>query len=141
MLATLLFNLVKDFGPRTTCFDLIVVVACALLFVAGALCAWTLAPRTNDDDDGKDDPINRLFFGSISKNFKGNRPGYVDVIHTLTADPDELTRDLARQIHANAKIATSKMRWSKWAIRSAIGASTAIAVVAILIGISNSQGG
>jgi len=140
VLATMLFNLVKDFKSRTPCFDFVVILACALIVITGALCAWTLTPRWKDTDGSKD-AINRLFYGSISKNFKGDRPRYVDVLHTLTADPNELTRDLADQVHANAKVASSKMRWSKWAIRSAVAAGAAVALLAILIGVANSAGG
>ncbi|APZ33945.1 hypothetical protein BOH66_06485 [Microbacterium aurum] len=137
VLATMLFNLVRDFKSRTPAFDFVVILACALIVITGALCAWTLTPRWKDTDRSKD-AINRLFYGSISKNFKGDRPRYVDVLHTLTANPNELTRDLADQVHANAKIASSKMRWSKWAIRSAVTAGATVALLAILIGVANS---
>lgn len=137
VLATMLFNLAKDFSARWWLTDATVVAACILLLLTGALCAWTLTPRVNDKDASKD-AINRLFYASISKNFKGDRQRYVDVLHTLTADPDELIRDLADQVHANAKIATTKAKWAKWAIRSAVAAGAAIALLAVLIGLANS---
>jgi hypothetical protein len=134
VLATMLFNLVKDFHSRTMCSDVVVIVSCTLLAFTAGLCAWTLTPRTSDSDTDNL-AINRLFYASITKNFKGDRRRYIDVLHTLTADSDELTRDIAHQIHANAEIATTKSRWVKWAIRSAVAAGATVAFLAILIGV------
>ena len=99
----------------------------------------TLTPRVNDKDVDPE-AINRLFFASISLHFKGDRPRYSEVLSTLTADPHELVKDLADQIHANAKIATVKAKYAKWAIRSALAAGTAVAVLATIIGITNLRG-
>ncbi|KTS09416.1 hypothetical protein RSA3_13385 [Microbacterium testaceum] len=132
VLATMLFNLVKDFHSRTVCSDVVVIASCILLVVTGGLCAWTLTPRMSDKDTDNL-AINRLFYASISKNFKGDRRKYIDVLHTLTADPDELTRDIAHQIHANAEIATTKSKWVKWAIRTAVAAGVAVALLAIIV--------
>ncbi len=132
-LGAMLFNLVKDFTPRTIVFDAVVVIAGLLLLVTAALCGWTLTPRINDKDVDPES-INRVFFASISRHFKGDRPRYKEVLGTLTANPDELVRDLADQIHANAKIATVKAKWAKWAIRSALAAGAAVAFVAVIIG-------
>ncbi len=136
-LATTIFNLVKDFDRRTVLFDLLVVLACALTVLTAALCGWTLTPRVNDKDA---DPlsINRLYFGSISHHFAGRRPQYADVLNTLTADPSELIKDLAAQIHANAKIATTKAKSAKWAIRSALATGGTVAAIAVIVGFSNS---
>lgn len=136
VLGTMTFNLAKDFEARSPTFDVLVVVACALLALTGGLCGWTLTPRVNDNDAARD-AINRLFFASISRNFKGKREEYADVLHTLTANPVELTRDLADQIHANARIATVKAQFAKWAVRSALAAGGTIAALAIVIGITN----
>lgn len=136
VLATTTFNLASNFENRSAFFDLLVVFACTLLVLTGALCGWTLTPRVNDKDADRD-AINRLFFGDISKNFSGKRQEYSDVLHTLTANPGELTRDLADQIHANAKIATTKARFAKWSIRSALATGAAVATMAVVIGATN----
>lgn len=133
-LGTMLFNLVKDFTPRTLVFDVVVVATCGLLVLTAALCGWTLTPRVNDKDVDPES-INRVFFASITRHFEGDRPRYKEVLGTLTADPHELVRDLADQIHANAKIATVKAKWAKWAIRSALGAGAGVAGVAAIIGV------
>lgn len=137
VLATTTFNLAKDFTPRSEAFDSLVVIACLLLISTGALCGWTLTPRVKDKDADRD-AINRLFFASIHRNFRGKRQEYSEVLHTLTSDPVELTKDLADQIHVNARIATVKATAAKWAIRSALAAGAAIALLALVIGTTNS---
>lgn len=134
VLSTMVFNLAKDFSPRTIPFDALVVLDCALLVLTGALCGWTLTPRVHDK---KADPavVNRLFFVSISRNFK--REDYRLVLRDLIADPVELSKDLADQIHANAQIATTKAEYAKWAIRSALAAAAGVAALATVIGITN----
>lgn len=136
-LGAMTFNLVKDFEDRSVFFDTVVIIACLLLALTAALCGWTLTPRINDRD-ASNEAINRLFYASIARNFNGQRQEYLDVLHTLTTDPVELTRDLADQIHANAKIATVKASYVKWAIRSALASGAAVAVLALIIGILNS---
>lgn len=136
VLGAMAFNLAKDFEQRSFLFDSVVVLASVLIVLTAALCGWTLTPRVNDKDVDPE-AINRLFFASISLHFKGDRPRYSEVLSTLTADPHELVKDLADQIHANAKIATVKAKYAKWAIRSALAAGTAVAVLATIIGITN----
>ncbi|WP_263399614.1 hypothetical protein [Saccharopolyspora pogona] len=92
-----------------------------------------------NDRDADPESINRLYFASISQNFRGRRPYYGEVLSTLTADPSELIKDLAAQIHANAQIATIKTRSAKWAIRSALATGAAVAALAITVGVSNSR--
>ena len=137
VMATTTFNLAKDFTPRTALFDTLVVIASFLLLITGAMCGWTLTPRVKDKDADRD-AINRLFFASIDRNFRGKRQEYSEVLHTLTSDPVELTKDLADQIHVNARIATAKATAAKWAIRCALAAGAAIAVLALVVGITNS---
>lgn len=133
VLGTMLFNLVRIPTARSLPFDLIVVAGCCFLLLTAALCAMTLTPRV-DDSDADPGAINRLFFDSISRNFRGDRPRYTEVLSTLTSDPYELVKDLAHQVHANAKIATLKAKFAKWAIRSALAAGGCVATVALIIG-------
>lgn len=77
-------------------------------------------------------------FGSIDRNFRGKRHEYSEVLHVLTSNPVELTKDLADQIHVNARIATVKASAAKWAIRYALAAGAAIAVLSLVVGITNS---
>jgi hypothetical protein len=135
-LGAMLFNLAQDASIRSVLFNVVVVAACSLLFMTAALCAWTLTPRVNDRDAAPDS-INRLFFASISRHFKGDRLRYAEVLSTLTSDPHELVKDLAHQIHANARIATVKAKYAQWAIRSAVAAGACVATAALIIGIAS----
>lgn len=139
VLGAMTFNLARDFEPRSTLFDFLVVLVCGFLVTTAGLCGWTLTPRVNDKDADRD-AINRLFFASISANFKGKRKQYSEVLHTLTADPAELTRDLADQIHANARIASVKAKYAKWGIRSALTTGFFVAALALYIGVTNTPG-
>ncbi|WP_416354943.1 Pycsar system effector family protein [Curtobacterium sp. VKM Ac-2887] len=134
-LGTILFNLVKESAPRSVAFDVIVVLASSLLVLTAGLCGWTLTPRATDRDS---DPtmISRIFFGSISKNFDGDRRRYAEALEVLTADQRELVREIAHQVHVNARIATVKMKFATFAIRSALAASACLAIVVIMVGIS-----
>lgn len=131
-----MFNLVKESTTRSFAFDVFVVVGCCFLLLTAALCAWTLTPRVNDKD-ADPEAINRLFFASISHHFRGDRLRYTEVLSTLTSDPSELVKDLADQIHANAKIATLKAKYAKWAIRSALVGGACVATIALISGIAS----
>ncbi|OFM04308.1 hypothetical protein HMPREF2692_08640 [Corynebacterium sp. HMSC036D03] len=137
VMATMTYNLAKDVTSRTVLFDTLVGLTCLLLFITGAWCGWTLTPRVKDKDADRD-AINRLFFGSIDRNFRGKRHEYSEVLHVLTSNPVELTKDLADQIHVNARIATVKATAAKRAIRYALAAGAAIAVLSLVVGITNS---
>lgn len=134
-LATMVFTLAKDFTSRTWIFDTLVVLDCVLLVLTGVLCGWTLTPRIHDKE-ANPEVANRLFFVSISHNFK--RENYRQALRELISNPTELSNDLADQIHANAQIATTKAKWAKWAIRVALGAASGVAALAVVIGIANS---
>lgn len=110
---------------------MLVILAGLLLVATGILCGGTLTPRMHDT--AKPDPVNHLFFGSIARNFKGKRDEYSASLSAITANPVELTKALADQIHANAQIATTKARMVRWAIRTALIASGAVAGLAITI--------
>jgi len=75
VLGTMLFNLTKNFTARWWLTDVLAVATCASLVTAAVFCALTLTPRVGDRR-GPGDDINRLFYGSISKHFQGDRRGY-----------------------------------------------------------------
>lgn len=134
-LATMTYNLAKDFEHRNVFFDALVAVVCLLLVVTGCLCGRTLAPRVKDreiDHAG----INLLFFMSIEGSFRQQRQHYGQELLALISDPTKLTKQLADQVYANAKIATVKFKTVVWAIRSALSAGVAVAALAIVVGIA-----
>lgn len=131
-LAALLYNLVKKQTDAGAAFDFFAVITCIALGLALLFCGLTLTPRIKDRDPDPD-TINRIFFGSITKHYDGKRPAYRDVLKVLTENPQELIKDLADQIHTNARIATTKTRYAQWAIRSVLAAGVFLSIVAILI--------
>lgn len=133
-LGTMLFNLVQQSNRSDLEFSVLVGIACIALLATAVCCGLTLVPRV-DDADEVPEAINRLFYASITKNFKRDRVGYAAVLTTLTAVPGDLIEDIAHQIHANARIATVKNEYARRAIVSAFGAATLVAAVAFLVGI------
>lgn len=136
-LATMTFNLAKDFEHRYVFFDAVVLVICLLLVVTGCLCGWTLTPRLKDKEVDQAG-VNLLFFMSIEHSYRLKRQQYSDELHTLTSDHTQLTRELADQIHANARIATVKSKTVTWAIRSALAVGVAVAALATIVGTASS---
>jgi hypothetical protein len=79
-----------------------------------------------------DEDANLLFFGDVHRRYGRDRPSYRDVLSLLTADPTRLTRQIADQIHANARIASVKFRFANWAIRFALLTSLLTAAVVLI---------
>lgn len=136
VLGAMLFNLARDASMRSCLLDVLIVGGCLFLVLTALLCGLTLTPRLKDADT---DPkaINRVFFESVSRYFAGDRRGYIEALTEITSNPSQLIKDLGDQIHANAKIATLKVRYAKWAIRSALVAGVCVAAVALTIGIGS----
>jgi hypothetical protein len=76
---------------------------------------------------------NRIFFGSVAKNF--TREAYRGALRDLSSNADQLISDLADQIHNNSKIADTKTRSVKWAIRAALAAIVLVAALAVVVGL------
>lgn len=132
-MGAILFNLVS--GLTTDAAEnASIVTTCALLFAAALLAGYAIAPRTSDADaDAVRDVTSGIFFASIAKNYRGRRLAYRDELRRLVTDPDALFLQLADQVHVNAKIATTKTTLVKWAVRSALCAGFALALVTFLI--------
>lgn len=130
-LGAMLFNLTRNTQADCEIIFPVAAGSALLLVTAAVLCGLTLSPRSVDRD-AVPDAVNLLFYASISRNFKRNRVGFSDVFGTLTADERELVRHIAHQIHANAKIATTKVSLARWAIRSAFLAGLGVASTALL---------
>jgi len=78
--------------------------------------------------------VNRLFFSHIAKAYSNDSPTYVEVLRTLTGQPEEITRQIAHQVHANAVVAQRKFVWANWAVRALVVALAALAAVAAIVG-------
>ncbi|WP_456515910.1 Pycsar system effector family protein [Agrococcus sp. UYP33] len=135
-LGTMVFDLTRDASARSLVFDVTAVAACVFLVMAAWFCGCTLNPRlrTGEEDPGQ---VNRLFFASIAKHFEGDRAKYAVALAALTSDSGDLLRELADQIHANARIATVKTGFAKRAIWSALCAGASVGALALIIGIAS----
>jgi hypothetical protein len=130
----ILFNLVKGRGDSGgMAFDVAAVVCATSVFVAGMCAMIGLYPRVRLRRKIADDGINPLFFHDVARAYRGDAPSYAAVLHTLTANPDDLVRHLSQQIHANATVAQRKYRWANRAIRALLFDLLAIAALATII--------
>lgn len=139
------FNLVKDIST----WSVWLTVSSSVVVVALLLTVWfagrALFPRTSPTSDPKNAPGidqqaesevvgNLLFFGDVVKHYGETRPTYRQVLTVLTSSPQQLTEQIADQIHANAHIATTKMKKVNGAIICGLVAVGAVGINAFLIG-------
>ncbi|WP_145941611.1 Pycsar system effector family protein [Corynebacterium glyciniphilum] len=135
VMGTLTFNLLKDVS-RWSCLTIIpAAVACVLLAVTVGMCAWTLTPRVKDKSSDAE-ARGLLFFAHISQGFAEDRRGYRSELAALSSDPVRLTEQIADQVHANALVATLKTKFAMWAILAAVASGVAVAVLALIINIT-----
>jgi hypothetical protein len=128
-----LFNLVKGHAHSSVAFDVTALVCSASLLAAGACAMVGLYPVVRLGRKMTNDTVNPLFFHDIARAYKGDAPSYGSVLHTLTTNPDDLTRHLGQQIHANATVAQRKYRWANRAIRALLLDLLSIATLATII--------
>jgi len=128
-----LYNLVKDqHDPGPALWTAAVVCGVAVL-AAGTASALALMPRLRLSRT-EEEPVSRLFFSHIARKYKNDSPSYVEVLRTLTCQPEEVTRQIAHQVHANAVVAQRKFFWANWAVRALVVALAAAGVVAVIVG-------
>jgi hypothetical protein len=143
-----LYNLVQQQRDPSLAVTIVGGICGAAIFLAGLFALLALTPRTNplgglrkqpptstaSDDEGQEDPVNLLFFGDITRRYGDDSPTYAEVLGALTSNPEELTRHIARQVHANAGVAHSKYEWAGRAIWALAVALISLAGVAVLVG-------
>jgi hypothetical protein len=83
---------------------------------ASARSATLSCIRPRQENDMPDDPTSLVFFHDFART--PDAPTCADVLATLTSDRAGLTRQIGRQLHANAHVASCKYRWSTSAIRA-----------------------
>lgn len=139
---TMLYNLVRG-SKGAPCYLTLLIVLCGASIIAVVVSA-TIAllprlsiakkPKKESTDDLDQDPVNLLFFSTVARRFAGDGPTYVEVLHSLTSDREELTRQIAHQVHANATVAHRKFQWANRAIFALIAALLFLGAVAVIIG-------
>ncbi len=82
----------------------------------------------------QEDPVNILYFDHIARRYVGDGDRYALVLRDLTTRPEDLTRQLAHQVHANSTVARRKFLWANRSIRALAVALVALGLVAVLIG-------
>jgi hypothetical protein len=124
----ILFNVIKD-RPHVNIGVGIAATACAICVVVAALfAAASLWPRLR----GREQPTSPLYFSHIARAHT-DISTYRDTFRLLTADKEQIIREVAAQVWANAHVAHKKYRWAGYAIAAVIGALLCLAITAILI--------
>ncbi|MFG6491279.1 Pycsar system effector family protein [Microbacterium sp. P03] len=105
----------------------------ALAFAAAGLFPRTRAGRKSGEKISEADvEANLLFFGDVSRIYKQRQPSYRDVLASLTSNPAELTAQIADQIYANSKIASTKFFCVNWAIRLELSGALLLSAVVVV---------
>jgi hypothetical protein len=135
VVATVLYNLVK--GEKNPPHALIAFsTACGLFVSAAALCAgWALRPRLRS----REAPTSPLYYHHIARRYTRSIGGapYVDLLNSLAKNNDDLTREIAWQVWANAHVAREKYRWGNYGLLSLLFALPSLAATAITIYINS----
>lgn len=113
----------SDSAVRTSCVNLLVLVAAAATVLALSCAAMVVLPRISGPTDSL------IFFGRIAE---------IDAAsyhkHVRQATDEELLADWANQIHRNAEIARDKHTWvRKSMVWSFLAAVPWIAAIALLV--------
>jgi len=140
----LLYNLVKDQSTPGYVLSIFAVLAGVAMLIAGLAGTIAVLPRLTVDRRrlpafskvvrAEQDLSSLLFFSHIAKKYGGDAPTYVEVFRTLTTDNDQLTRQIAQQVHANATVAHRKYRWTNIAVLALSLDYAFVAVVALIVG-------
>ncbi len=133
---TLLFNRVHPQQDPSRTLKVAAVVSAAALLVAGVFSALALLPRLRAKPWQQEEPSNLLFFRHIARKYKTDFPAYGDVLATLTANADALTREIAHQVQSNALVAHRKYRWANLAVVTLAIGLAALAVAAISVALT-----
>lgn len=133
VLATTLINLIANTEEQSLPTKVAAGFSLALLAITAFLCVLVLNPRENNKNTGPA-ALNVLFYTTIARVYLNESQRYGETLCALTANPVELTKNIAAQVHTNAAIATMKAKYVKWSIVSAFITSAGVSVTAITIG-------
>jgi len=154
VVGVMLYNLVKAQNTPGPLLSVFAVVCAVAVFLAGCSAALALMPRltivsrierlkairrdrkapTDESTESPEDPVNVLFFSNIAKAYDKDSPSYIEVLRALTSDREQLTRQIAHQVHANATVAHRKFTWADRAIKLLVLALIALSAVAVIVG-------
>jgi len=130
-----LFNLVKERNDLGWLPSAAAVVCSVAVLIAGVCAGVSLWPRLRP----KEPPTSRLYFDHIARQHP-DVSTYRETLHLLTGDSDEIVREVAAQVWANAHVSRKKYRWSGWAIAAIIVSLGALAILTLFLGIGSLSG-
>jgi hypothetical protein len=129
-----LYNLVKKQTDPTPWVSTLSVTCGPFVFATGVCAALALIPRTNLKSTTEDDATNPLFFAHVATKYAADGVTYGQVFRALTADPEELTKHIENQLHANAAVAHRKFLWVNRAVAALFLALLTLGLLALSIG-------
>ncbi len=116
-------------GPHVNVWAEVAATACAVFVIVAALfAAASLWTRLRS----REQPTSPLYFNHIARPH-ADVSTYHDTFRLLTADKNQIIRDVAAQVWANAHVAHKKYRWAGLAIAAVIGALVCLGITAVLI--------
>ncbi|MFF9758683.1 Pycsar system effector family protein [Streptomyces caelestis] len=156
------YNLLKDQSNPGIFLNLVAVVGCLAIFLAGLFAMAALAPqlkpplsgelraklrglwagRFTPSSEGETDsvqseaersPTNLLFYGDVKRLYEHDAPTYAQVLAALTGNDREITDHIARQVHANSLVANRKYLWANHAIRALRIGLVCLALISLII--------
>lgn len=139
----LLYNLLKDESNPSCALARWAWAAVVVLVIAGVTGVTAILPRLSIKQrlrhpisswKEEQDLSSLLFYRHVARRYKGQSPEFVEVFRTLTSDKEQLTAQIAQQVHANATVAHRKYFWANIAVRALGVAYGLVAVVAYIVG-------
>ncbi|MBV2356438.1 hypothetical protein KUM39_18990 [Streptomyces sp. J2-1] len=156
------YNLLKDQSSPGIILDLVAVVGCLAIFLAGLFAMAALAPQLkpplsgalraklrgmwagrrvppSEDEtepaqsEAERSPTNLLFYGDVKRLYEHDAPTYAQVLAALTGNDREITDHIALQVHANSLVANRKYLWANRAIRALRVGLVCLALIALII--------
>lgn len=157
------YNLLKDQRNPGIILDLVALVGCLAIFLAGLFAMAALAPQLKPplsgalrarwrgfwagrhapisegetepaQSEAERSPTNLLFYGDIKRLYEHDALTFAQVLAALTGNDREITDHIARQVHANSLVANRKYLWANRAIRALRVGLVSLALIALIIG-------
>lgn len=155
------YNLLKDQSNPGIILDLVAVVGCLMIFLAGLFAMAALAPQLKPplrgelraklrgmrarrsvppseggteptQSEAERSPTNLLFYGDVKRQYEHDAPTYAQVLAAITGNDREITNHIALQVHANSLVANRKYVWANRAIRALRVALICLALIALI---------
>ncbi|MCK1822467.1 DUF5706 domain-containing protein [Streptomyces sp. XM83C] len=155
------YNLLKDQSNPGIVLDVVAVVGCLMIFLAGLFAMAALAPQLKPPLPGElrsklrgmwarrsvprgesetepaqaeaeRSPTNLLFYGDVKRQYEHDAPTYAQVLAALTGNDEEITNHIALQVHANSLVANRKYVWANRAIRALRVGLVCLALIALI---------